>query len=415
MPLVVRDGTLIDGTGAGPVGAATVVAEDGRFTAVGPGAQPPPGATVVDAGGLVVLPGLIDLHSHLGIVDVEAMGSLPLAVVAARLFDNARRCLMSGHTTAREVAGADGGLREAIEDGLVAGPRLFPSGPMISQTGGHGDHRTPFLEHAPNPFAGAAGLTTVGAVADGPDEVRRVARDAFRHGATQLKVAVSGGVVSLTDRLEDTQLTVDELRAAVAEARSRDTYVTAHAHNVEGIRNGLEAGLECFEHGTLLDEETAALMAEHDAVLVPTLSVLHLLVDNADQFGLTDELVDRGRGLEERMAESVELALAAGVTVGSGTDLIGAEQDGRGLEVALRARIQSPMEAIVTATAVNAGVLGRDDLGVVAEGRTADLVGVDFDPLAEPETMADPDRVVLVVKDGQVVKDTGGRAGGSVP
>lgn len=406
MSLAVRGGTLIDGTGADPVEDVTVVAEEGRFVAVGPGGEPPDDAVVLEADGLTLLPGLIDLHSHLGIVDVEAMGTLPLAVVAARLFDNARRCLMSGHTTTREVAGADGGLRQAIDAGLVVGPRLFPSGPMISQTGGHADHRSPFLPHAPNPFGGAAGLTTVGAIADGPDEVRRVARDAFRHGATQLKVAVSGGVVSLTDRLEDTQLSVAELEAAVAEARARDTYVTAHAHNVDGIRMGLEAGLECFEHGTMLDEETAVLMAERGAALVPTLTVAHLLVENADQFGLTPEIVERGKGLEARMAESVELAVAAGVTVGSGTDLIGAEQEARGLELVLRSRIHSPMEAIVSATSTNASILRRDDLGVVAPGRTADLIAVDFDPLADPEPFADADRVVLVIRDGQVAKDT---------
>lgn len=406
--LVVRGGTLIDGTGADPLEDVTVVAEDGRFTAVEPGGEPPADAEVVETDGLTLLPGLIDLHSHLGIVDVEQIGELPLAVVAARLFDNARRCLMSGHTTAREVAGADGGLRQAIEAGLVEGPRLFPSGPMISQTGGHADHRSPFLPHAPNPFAGAPGLTTVGAVADGPDEVRRVARDAFRHGATQLKVAVSGGVVSLTDRLEDTQLTVPELEAAVAEARARDTYVTAHAHNVDGIHMGLEAGLECFEHGTMLDEETAALMAERGAALVPTLTVAHLLIENADEFGLSPEIVERGKGLEARMTEAVELAVAAGVTVGSGTDLIGAGQDDRGLELVLRSRIHTPMDAIVAATATNASILRRDDLGVVAPGRTADLIAVDFPPLDDPEPFADPDRVVLVVKDGAVVKDTRG-------
>lgn len=404
MKLAVRATALIDGSGQDPIDDPVVVITGDRFTSVEAGGAIPTECDVVDAKGLVLLPGLIDLHTHMGIVDIESLETLTPAELAARLFENARRCLMSGHTTAREVAGADGGLKRAIETGLVAGPRLFPSGPMISQTSGHGDHRLPFLAHAQNPFAGIPGLLTVAVLADGPDEVRRAAREAFRRGATQLKVAVSGGVVSISDSIEDTQLTVPELRAAVEEAQARDTYVTAHAHNVDGIRNGLEAGVECFEHGTLLDEETAVAMADTGAVLVPTLSVLHLMAEHADKFGLTDELVARGQGLEEQMADSIRLALQSGVTVGSGTDLIGAEQDGRGLEIALRAAIQGPMDAIMAATSVNASILRRDDLGVVRQGAVADLVGVDFSPLDEPSEFADPDRVKLVIKDGRVIR-----------
>jgi imidazolonepropionase-like amidohydrolase len=246
---------------------------------------------------------------------------------------------------------------------------------------------------------------------DGPDQVRVAARNAFRHGATQVKVCVSGGVVSLTDRLEDVQFTVDELRAAVDEAQARDTYVTAHAHNTDGILRGLEAGLECFEHGTFLDEATAARMATAGAALVPTLAVIHLLATEHERYGLGDYVVPRVQGVEEAMGKAVLIALEAGVRVGSGTDLLGPGQDRRGLELALRSTLHAPMAAIVSATRTNAEIMRiADRLGTLEPGKLADCIGVDFDPLSEPERFDEPDRVRLVIKDGEVVKDTDGRA-----
>ena len=326
----------------------------------------------------------------MGLIEGDRLGTMAPAMLAAELFRNAELCLHSGHTTAREVAGADGGLKAAIESGLIPGPRLFPSGPILSQTGGHGEFGPPFLD-SHHHFFGLPGLTHPSVVCDGPDEVRIAARTAFKHGATQLKVCVSGGVVSLTDRLEDTQFTVQELVAAVEEARARDTYVTAHAHNVDGIRMGLEAGLECFEHGTFLDEATAHAMAQAGAALVPTLAVVHLMATEYEEWGLGEYVLPRVQGVEDAMAKSLLIAAEAGVTVGSGTDLLGKGQNRRGLELVLRSRVQTPMDAIVAATATNARILRAvDDLGTVEAGRYADLIAVDFDPLAQPEGFDDP-------------------------
>jgi len=243
-------------------------------------------------------------------------------------------------------------------------------------------------------------------VCDGPDEVRVAARTALRRGATQVKVCVSGGVVSLTDRLEDTQFTVDELKAAVEEADARDTYVTAHAHNVRGIRNGLEAGVRCFEHGTFLDAETATAIAEAGARYVPTLAVAHLMAAEWQDWGLSEDVANRIEGIEEAMSGAVKLAYDAGVIMGSGSDLIGPQQRRRGLELTLKARIIGAMEAVVSATSVNARIMGAEDrLGSLEPGKIADVVAFRGDPLADPEIFDDPDAVVLVVKNGEVVRD----------
>jgi imidazolonepropionase-like amidohydrolase len=243
-------------------------------------------------------------------------------------------------------------------------------------------------------------------VCDGPDEVRVAARTALRRGATQVKICVSGGVVSLTDRLEDTQFTVEELKAAVEEADARETYVTAHAHNVRGIRNGLDAGVRCFEHGTFLDAETATAIAEAGARFVPTLAVAHLMSEQWEEWGLPEEVARRIEGVEEAMSGAVKLAYDAGVIMGSGSDLIGPEQRRRGLEIVLKARIIGAMEAIVSATSVNARIMGAEDrLGSLEPGKLGDLVAFRGDVLADPELFDDPDAVVLVVKNGEILRD----------
>lgn len=408
MALALTGGRLIDGTGRDPVDDATVVMDGDRITAVGTDVGRPGDIEAIDLDGLTVMPGLIDLHTHMGIIDIGGPDEMSAAEVAAHLFHNTEQCLQSGHTTAREVAGADGGLRRAIEVGLVAGPRLYPSGPMISQTGGHGDHGLPWLDHH-HAVRGIPGLSQLAEIVDGPNQVRRAVRRAFQHGATQIKVCVSGGVVSLTDSLEDTQFSVEELRAAVQEARARGTYVTAHAHNSRSVANGLDAGLECFEHGTWLDEETAARMAAAGAALVPTFATIVQATEKWREWGIPEHVVPRYQGVLDAMRRSLTIAVDAGVTIGSGSDIFGPDQRGRGMEIALKAEVIGPMEAIVSATRTSAQILRADeDLGTVAVGRYADIIAVAGDPLADPRVLADEDNVVLVVKGGQVVKDTRG-------
>jgi imidazolonepropionase-like amidohydrolase len=399
-------GRLIDGTGADPVERASVTIEGERIAAVSKAAASGRDGDVVDCAGLTLLPGLIDAHAHLGLVfDFAAdPGVMSPAEIAARTFRNCGLCLDAGFTTVRDMCGVDGGLVRAIESGLVAGPRVYPSGPAIAQTGGHGHITGPFCfqDHS----VALPGLVQLIAICDGADEVRHQARLNFRRGATQLKAFISGGVVSTTDRLEDTQLTVEELRAAVAEAKARDTYVAGHAHNSRSIMNGLEAGLECFEHGTMLDEATAAAMAAAGAALDPTLAVANLMAQSWKEWKLPESVVPRIQGCERMMGEAMLIARAAGVLTGSGSDLLGSEQNRRGLEITLQANVLSPMEAIVCATLSNARIMHQEErLGSVEPGKHADVVGIAGDPLADPGLFDDPSKIVLVVKGGRIVKN----------
>lgn len=391
-------GVVIDGTGSDPA-RRDIAIDGGRIVD-----DDPSGGEVVDLDGLTVLPGLIDAHSHLGVITDQDVSP---AFVAAHIFRNCELALDAGFTTVRDVGGLDGGVAEAIELGLVRGPRVLPSGALLSQTGGHGDQSPPYSPLHHSRHVAIPGLVTVTVTCDGPDEVRVAARNAFRRGATQLKVCVSGGVISLTDRLEDTQFTVEELMAAVAEADSRESYVTAHAHNSQGIRIGLEAGIRCFEHGTSIDAETAEAMAAAGAFLVPTFAVIRLMRDEWQSWGLPESVVPKIEGMEDAMAASMRLARACGVAIGSGSDILGGEQNRRGLELTLRAALETPMDAVVSATATNARILRRDrDIGTIEPGKLADLIAIDGDPLADPTVFDDPSRVVFVMKGGEVVKDT---------
>ncbi|GAA1452079.1 amidohydrolase family protein [Nocardiopsis tropica] len=396
-------GTVADGSGADPT-AVDVCVEDGMITAIG---RAPSGAAVVDLGGMVLTPGLIDAHVHLGLsspVGAQFGFQLSAAELAADIFAAAGHALDAGFTTVRDTGGIDGGVVGVIAKGKVRGPRVLSCGPVQCQTGGHGYYGAAWeptglweAHHIP-------GLCALSLMSGNADELRRNVRESFRRGASFLKLCVTGGVVGGHDRLDDTQFTHEEIAVAVEEAQARGTYVTVHAHNNAGIRNAVRGGARCVEHGTDIDEPTARLMREHDVALVPTFAVVEQLMD-AESMGLDPATRDRVAGVRQRMATALEISRAAGLRIGLGSDLIGPDQRRRGQELRLRAELESPMRALVSATSVNADILGLGGtVGMVRVGMRADMVAWRQDPLHDPNVFADPDMAALVFKGGHIMK-----------
>ena len=403
--LVIRNGTVFDSRAAALVGERTVVVEGDRIVAVTDEPVPAGEGREVDAAGATVLPGLIDAHVHavVATMDLGRAASMPLTLVALHAARALEAMLRRGFTTVRDAGGADGGLAAGVEGGLVRGPELLCSGRALSQTGGHGDTRG----RSTPPATCACELveTGIAVLANGPDAVRRAAREQLRGGAHAVKVMASGGVASPSDPIWLEAYTGAELEAAVEEAARWRTYVLAHAYTPGAIRRAVEAGVRSIEHGNLLDEPTAALMAGRGTFLVPTLVTYWAIAEHGAAFGLpgwalakVHEVLDAGR-------RSVEVARAAGVDIGLGTDLLGEAGVFQSRELSLRAEVEPPAEVLRSATAVNARLLGRDgDIGVVAEGARADLLVLEGDPTADVSLMeGDGRHLRAVVRRGEVV------------
>ena len=363
------------------------------------------GVQVLDAGGRTLLPGLIDAHVH------PAITTMDLAVMArrspTRIGIEAKtileRMLRRGFTTVRDAGGMDSGLQESLRAGLISGPRVSRSGRVLSQTGAHGD----IAPVSADPHIGACSIssTSFAHVADGPDAVRRAAREQLKGGADQIKVMAGGGVATPTDPIDMVQYTEAEIRAAVEEAASRRTYAFAHAYVPEAIMRAARAGVRSIEHGNLLNAEAAAVMVEHGCYLVPTL----VIYDQVAQFGRTlnfpaESLAKLDAVFGAGMA-SIDTAAGAGVRLGFGTDLLGETHDAQSREFVLRAKVQGAADVIRSATTVNAALLGHaGTLGVIAPGAYADLLVVDGDPLADIEVLAGQgERLDLIVRSGEII------------
>jgi imidazolonepropionase-like amidohydrolase len=312
--------------------------------------------------------------------------------------------LARGFTTVRDAGGADGGLAEAVAQGLIRGPRLFPSGQALSQTGGHGDlrPRTRSVVSCACCEYGA-GLARI---ADGVDECRRAARDELRKGATQIKIMASGGVASPYDPIWNLQYSDDEMRAIVEEARAWHTYVLAHAYTPEAIRRAMANGVRSIEHANLIDAPTAAAVAEADGFVVPTLVTYDALHRFGREFGIAETSLGKLAEVREAGLRSLDVLHEAGVRIGYGTDLLGAMHRYQSREFVIRAEVMPPLEVICSATSVNAALLNREgELGVVAPGARADLIAVDGDPLRDIALLdGQGEHLSVIMKDGVLYK-----------
>ena len=409
--LILHNANLFDSATGSLRAQATVTVEGDRISAVAFGTTPAIGARAFDLGGRTLLPGLIDAHVHVTATmpDFFRLSLQPQSLVAAQSKEILEAMLMRGFTTVRDAGGADSGLVQAVERGHFIGPRLYIAGRAITQTGGHGDARPAYFQGRGGMgcvSCGAAGL--LGSIADGVSEVRRAAREELRNGAHQIKVMAGGGVASPSDPLDGTQYSIDEMTAIVEEARAARTYVMAHAYTPESISRAIRCGVRSIEHGNLLDAETAALMAEHGAYLVPTLATYDALHRNAGRLGWSDEMMRKLELVRTQGVEAIRLARAAGVSIGYGTDLLGEMHADQSLEFTLRAPAMPAAEILRSATAVNAELLGQTGkLGVVAPGALADLVVVDGDPLQDLTLLQQQGRhLPLIIKAGKIFKDT---------
>jgi len=405
--LVIRDVTLlacVDQTVAEHVDVTVQGSRIGHIRRTGTPA--PPGARVIEGSGHTLMPGLTDAHVHMALIGPagdHGAGSWISHVLGVK--DVIEATLDDGFTTVRDAGGLEPAYARAVRAKQIRGPRILPSGSFISQTGGHGDAR--LAHEAVHAGTSIPGLVARPEVVDGADAVRRAAREQLRRGATQIKVMASGGVLSPTDRWSHPQLSLDELRAAVEVAQACDTYVLAHCHSEAALRRVIQAGVRSVEHGSGLSAAIAADMAARGSYLVPTLLVLDvILADSA----LTDDQRADITTIKRGSRRAVRTAMAAGVTVGSGSDLVGPDQRGRARELARKAEVMgSATAAILSATRDNARLFRMADrIGTVEPGKLADLILVDGHPLDDITLLADAARILLVVKGGVVVKDANG-------
>jgi imidazolonepropionase-like amidohydrolase len=393
---VFTGGRVFDGTGA-PLAEADVVVEDGRIVEVGPGLD---GDEAVDCTGKAILPGLFDTHVHVAFsyedFDEVRLMHEPFSLRFFRVAENLRRTLALGITTIRDASGADAGMRAAVEQGLLLGPRMQISVTMLSMTGGHND---PWL---PSGARGAWGTPYPGmpdGVCDGVEGVAAKVREVIRAGADVIKIASSGGFLSPADDPRQPNFSEAEVRAIVETAADLGRWVMSHAHGPEGIKRAVRAGVRSIEHGTFLDDEAIELMLERGTWLVPTLTAGDTTEELANDPKIPEPVREKLRALGRPELEAFRRAAQAGVKVAMGTDCPVAPHGTNLRELELMAEHGfTPTQALVAATSSAAELMGlEDELGTIEPGKRADLVIVDGDPFAFATLK---DRIAQVWKDG---------------
>ena len=389
--LDVRSGALVDN--------AVVLISGERITAAGGKLAIPAGAQVIDLGNKTLLPGLIDMHTHLT-GDPQDSGysivakSIPRVTLTGA--KNARITLQAGFTTVRDV-GADGytdiGLRDAINDGDVPGPRMAASGPPLGITGGHCDDTM----HAPEYKISALG------VADGIDEALKVTRRNIKYGADVIKICATGGVLSFGDDPRTSQYTLEELKAIISEAHRLGRKAAAHAHGGDGIKLAVLAGIDSIEHGSYIDDEGIRLMKEHKTWLVPTLYLGDWLIENAEAIKLPKPLLEKAKVVLPVARQNIARAIKAGVPIAFGTDAAVYPHGLNAREFGVLVKLgMTPIQAIRAATLNASELLGwTDRVGTIEAGKFADLIAVDGEPLKDVKTL---ESVQWVMKGGAVVK-----------
>lgn len=415
-PLLLTNLRLFDGTGKPVRHGVQVLVQGQRIADLLPAAATVEGARVLDCQGKLVMPGLIDVHWHTMLAGVSQMVAMTadlgyLYLVAAQ---EAQRTLLRGFTSVRDAGGPAFALQRAIDEGLVAGPRIFPSGAMISQTSGHGDFRLrsdlPRADGAPMSLVEHTGVAMI---ADGEAQVLRRVREQLMLGATQIKMLAGGGVASQYDPLDSTQFTERELRAGVEAASDWNTYVMAHVYTSKGIQRAIRAGVKCIEHGQLADDATVRMMRDEGVWWS-----LQPFLQDEDSNPYPDPA---RRASQKQVAEGTVNAYAMaqkyGVHTGWGTDILFNPKNtaGQGRHLAKLTRFYDPLTLLGQATGTNGALLALSGernpypgmLGRIAQGAWADLLVADGDPAVNLDFLADPGQHLRVImKGGQIHKNT---------
>jgi imidazolonepropionase-like amidohydrolase len=414
-PVLFRNVRIFDGQSGRVTGPSDVLVRGNRIERIAPSQSPEPGATLIDGNGRTLMPGLIDMHWHTMLASPPLAAALTgdksyLALLAGV---EAERTLMRGFTTVRDLGGSSFGLKRAIDERRIPGPRIFPSGAMISVTSGHGDFRSehdlPRTLGEPGSRFDREGHT---AIADSPDEVRLRTREQLMRGASQIKLTAGGGVTSPHSPLDAITFTEAEVRAAVEAAKNWGTYVTVHAYTSEAIRQAIAAGVLCIEHAMLMDDATAQVMASKGIWL----STQPLPLELGNAFAPDSDERAKFRQVYEGVDNVYKLARKYKLKVAFGTDVLfsSALAAQQGAMLASLTRWYSPAEALVMATGTNGELLRlsgerspyKGDIGIVREGALADLLLVDGDPTADIGVITRPaESFVVIMKDGVIYKN----------
>ncbi|HEY1293380.1 MAG TPA: amidohydrolase family protein [Chloroflexota bacterium] len=398
MSIVLRNCVLIDGTGAEPVEGAAIVVEGDRILACGPSGvvEPRSPERVIDLQGMAVLPGLINLHVHYGLVLPGAMQARyrdeSVPALAYRMADNARAALHAGVTTTRSVGergGIDFALRASIAAGEMPGPRIFTGGAALAITGGHGVRsQGPALE------------------ADGPFEFRKRAREQLKLGADHIKIMISGGISGRFESIASSQMSVDEMQAVVEVTHKTGKLVCAHSGGAPAMLDAIRAGVDCLEHGYFIDDEVAALMVERGTFLVPTICVSRA-DDYMRRIGASEWETRKSAEANGRHWAALQTAIRHGVRIGMGTDMLpGEPNEGtaasyREMELMVEAGM-TPMQVLLAATRTGAEILSSSDrFGTLERGKLADIVACEGNPALDMHALR---KMRFVMQGGRVVR-----------
>jgi len=397
-PVVIEAGGYVDVVAGKLVRPAVIVVDGERIAAVNP-AVPPAGAKRLSLPGQVLLPGLMDAHTHLNYIIGEGWETEPVrftgAEFAMRGIPFAAKTLLAGFTTVRDLGTglgfSDVALMRAIDRGWVIGPRMIPAGHALSITGGHCDQTTGL-------GPGVVPPEFVSGTADGVDEVLKAVRYQVKHGAKVIKICATAGVLSFEGPAGAQQYSLEELRAAAGEAHRHGLRIAAHAHGTEGIIAASEAGIDSIEHNSMMTDEAASIIKKNGSFVTPTL----YLIDALDPASLPPLLAEKQRKLGPLAQESFKRALKNGLKIAFGTDAGVFPHGDNAKEFAVRVRLgETPLHAIRSATVVNAELFGTPDRGKIEPGLLADLVAVAGNPLEDVKFLED---VRFVMKGGVVYK-----------